>query len=111
MLAEEGRSIGGYLTPEFLGTYAAAVHVDLQHSLSLVQYEALPHKAARDKLKIFRPKQQVERFINLRANMQNLIFSTYEWNREVNKLPKVVKPTCFNKIKHADPVTFEETSA
>ena len=65
-------------------------------------------KNAREGFKISRPKPQAERFINLRAEMPNLLFSTDQWNVDVNKLDAVVKPTCFNRLKHDDPVTFED---
>ena len=55
-VASEGRSIDGKLTPGFLGEFAAAVHMDLLHSLSLAKYEALPDKKAREGFKISRPK-------------------------------------------------------
>ena len=41
-VTSEGRSIDGKLTPGFLGEFAAAVHVDLLHFLSLAKYEDLP---------------------------------------------------------------------
>ena len=41
--------------------------------------------------------------------MPNLLFSTDQWNVEVNKLDAVVKPTCFNRLKHVDPMVFEDT--
>jgi hypothetical protein len=84
--------------------------VNLLHSLSLARYEALPDKKAREGVKISRPKPQAARFINQRALMPNLLFSTDQWNVEVNKLDAVVKPTCFNRIKHDDPVTFEDNT-
>ena len=82
--------------------------MDLLHSLSLAKYEDLPDKKAREGFKISRPKPQAKKFINLRAEMPNLLFSTEQWNVEVNKLAAVVKPTCFNKLKHENPVTFED---
>ena len=66
-ISSEGRSIDGKLTPGFLGEYAAAVHVDLLHSLSLAKFEDLPDKKAREGVKISRPKPQTARFINFRA--------------------------------------------
>ena len=37
---------------------------------------------------------------------QNILFSPEEWNKECNKLPEVLKPTCFDKIKDTKPETF-----
>ena len=109
-LPEEGRSVGGFLTPKFLGTFAAAVHVDLLHSLSLVKYEALPDKATRDKFKVVKPRTQVARFINLRATMQNLLVSTEDWNSQCNKLSEIVKPTFLYKIGKVEPAIFEDSA-
>ena len=76
--------------------------------MSLAKFEDLPDKVAREGVKVSRPKPQTESFIDLRADMPNLLFSTEQWNKEVNKLDAVAKPTCFNRLKHVDPMVFED---
>mgnify|MGYP006976004882 FL=1 len=41
--------------------------------------------------------------------MPNLLFSTKQWNQEVNKLDAIEMPTCFNRRKHVEPMVFEDT--
>ena len=107
-ISSDGRSIDGKLTLGFLGEYAAAVQVNMLRSISLAKYEDLPDKDARVGVKIARPKPQTERFINLRAEMPNVLFSTEDWNKQANKLTAIEEPTCFNKLKHVDPMVFED---
>ena len=80
------------------------------HSLSLAKYEDLPDKDARVGVKIARPKPQTERFINLRTEMPNVLFSTEDWNKQANKLTAIEEPTCFNKFKHVEPKVFEDAA-
>ena len=89
-VSSEGRSIDGKLTLGFLGKYAAAVQV---HSLSLAKFEDLPDKKAREGVKIACPKPQTASFINLRAEMHNVLFSTEEWNKQSNQLDAIEEPT------------------
>ena len=106
-VTSEGRSEDGKLTLGFLGEYAAAVMVDMLHSISLAMYEDLPDKTARVGVKIARPKPLTNRFINLRAEMPNMLFSTEDWNKQANRLDVIEEPICFNKLKHLEPKTFK----
>ena len=107
-VTSEGRSEDGKLTLGFLGEYAAAVMVDMLHSISLAMYEDLPDKTARVGVKIARPKPLTNRFINLRAEMPNMLFSTEDWNKQANRLVAIEEPICFNKHKHEKPMTFKD---
>ena len=42
--------------------------------------------------------------------MPNVLFSTEEWNQQANQLDAIEKPTCFNKLKHVEPMVFEDTA-
>ena len=80
------------------------------HSISLAKYEDLPDKDARVGVKIARPKTQTEWFINLRAEVPNVLFSTEDWNKQANKLTAIEEPTCFNKFKHVEPMVFMDSA-
>ena len=107
----EGRSVDGKLTLEFLGEYAAAIMVDLEHSLSLAKFEDLPDRDAKAGFKINRPKPRTDRFIKLRAELPNCLFSSEDWTTQANQLKAIGQPTCYNRHKHPQPKTFEDTAA
>ena len=50
------------------------------------------------------------RFIKLRAEMPNILFSSEDWTKQANKLDAVEVPTCFNKHKHSEPKTFKDSA-
>ena len=39
--------------------------------------------------------------------MPNLLFSTEQWDHEQDQ-DAIEKPTCFNRLKHVDPMVFED---
>ena len=85
--------------------------VDLQHSLSVAKYEDLPNWEARAGFKIARPKPRTDRFTKLRAELPNCLFSAEDWTSQANKLKAITEPTCYNRHKHTQSVTFKDAAA
>ena len=42
--------------------------------------------------------------------MPNVLFSTEEWKQQANQLDAIEEPTCFNKLKHVEPMVFKDTA-
>ena len=77
----------------------------------MAKFEDLPDRDAKAGFKINRPKPRTDRFIKLRAELPNCLFSSEDWTTQANQLKAIGQPTCYNRHKHPQPKTFQDAAA